>query len=303
MSDLGAAWLAALAVALAWPVPLLLRAARWPVRDPLAALVAWQAVSLAGGLSGIGCLLYYGVAPLAGTFPHGLGALLGGLLAGVPPALAADRIVALVAAALLAMLLSGTLLVTLVRTLRRRRKHRAMVELLASRTARVPGARLLDHPSPVAYCLPGGRGSMVLSAGLLDLLGPDELAAVVAHERAHLRGRHDLVLLPFAAWRAALPLPTARMAHESVILLVEMLADDSARRAQPSTVVAAAIAAVVAAPVPEGGIGAGQAATLRVRRLLEPSRPLPLTARLLVLCASLALVAGPTALLLAPAIG
>jgi Zn-dependent protease with chaperone function len=296
-----------LAVLLAAPVPVLLRRVGWPWRDPLAALALWQAVGLAGGLSAIGCALYYGVSPLADTLPGGVGVLAGELLGGRwPAALGAGHLVALLLAAALAARLGGVLVLSFARTVRRRRRHRRMVELLAGSTSRVPGARLLDHPSPVAYCLPGGGGAMVLSAGLLDLLAPAELAAVVEHERTHLRQRHDLVLLPFAAWRTALPfLPTARMAHEAVVLLVEMLADDGAKRRCSAASVAAAIDAVLAAPAPDGAlaVSAGETATLRARRLLEPRPALPLPLRVLVLGASLLLVAVPTVLLLAPAFG
>jgi hypothetical protein len=128
----------------------------------------------------------------------------------------------------------------------------------------------------------------------------------VEHERTHLRQRHDLVLLPFAAWRAALPfLPTARMAHDAVVLLVEMLADDGATRVCAPASVAAAITAITAAPTPDGalGVSAGETAALRVRRLLEPSPALPFPVRVLVLGLSLLLVAVPTVLLLAPAFG
>jgi Zn-dependent protease with chaperone function len=69
----------------------------------------------------------------------------------------------------------------------------------------------------------------VLSSGVVTELDGDQLAAVVAHERAHLRERHHLLLLPFVAWEAALPvLPAAARAHAGVRELVEMRADDVA---------------------------------------------------------------------------
>ena len=40
--------LAVLAALLAWPVPAALARAGWPRRDPLTALLCWQAVGLAG---------------------------------------------------------------------------------------------------------------------------------------------------------------------------------------------------------------------------------------------------------------
>jgi len=88
----------------------------------------------------------------------------------------------------------------------------------------------------------------VLSQGLLDNLDPDELAAVIAHERAHVEQRHDILQLAFRAWRSALPgLPTAVLAETEVAAMVEMLADDQARREVRDEVVARAILRVGAA--------------------------------------------------------
>ena len=59
------------------------------------------------------------------------------------------------------------------------------------------------------------------------------MAAVLAHERAHLRERHDLVLLPFTALARAFPWSVlVQRSYASVALLVEMLADDHAARQQ-----------------------------------------------------------------------
>ncbi len=83
--------------------------------------------------------------------------------------------------------------------LRARQRQRTLLSLLAHGDPKVPGALVVDHPAAAAYCLPGLRSAIVISAGALNLLNADELAAVLAHERAHLRERHDLVLLPFTA--------------------------------------------------------------------------------------------------------
>ena len=115
----------------------------------------------------------------------------------------------------------------------------------ARRRALLADVRVLDHPSPVAYSLPGWHSRVVLSAGMLELLEPDELAAVLEHERAHLRTRHDLMLLPFQAWVEALgAVPGVRMARQSVAELAEMLADDVAARRTRGDVLAAALAKV-----------------------------------------------------------
>ncbi len=54
------------------------------------------------------------------------------------------------------------------------------------------GAAILDSDRPAAFCLPGRRRSVVVTTAALAALSGDELAAVLAHERAHLRGRHHL---------------------------------------------------------------------------------------------------------------
>src|SRR5262249_2109148 len=99
----------------------------------------------------------------------------------------------------------------------------------------------------------------------LAALPPDELAAVLAHERAHAKGRHELVIQPFVAWQSALPfLAPAHRATAAVAELVEMLADDAAAEATSRLTVARALARVgagrppgVPAAVTRTGTGTG----------------------------------------------
>jgi hypothetical protein len=85
----------------------------------------------------------------------------------------------------------------------------------------------------------------VLSRGLLSLLDTRQVRAVVAHEEAHLAQRHHIVLVAFKSWHSALPwFPIANRAENAVALLVEMLADDQARRAVDDHTLAAAIVLV-----------------------------------------------------------
>ena len=62
--EVAALGLLVLGVALAEPVSRALAAARWPARDPVGALLVWQAVGLAGGLALVGAGVVYGLAPL-----------------------------------------------------------------------------------------------------------------------------------------------------------------------------------------------------------------------------------------------
>ncbi|SDC74868.1 Peptidase family M48 [Geodermatophilus telluris] len=304
-----AAALAVLAALLAWPVPAWLGRARWPRRDPLVALICWQAIGLAGGLSIVGALLVHGLAPWGHSLPEAGWAVLTGRSADDP--VRGDHWVALTLAAVLTAELLGVLALSWVRTARTRRRHRDLLELVVQPSPAAPDARLLEHPAPVAFCIPGARPLLVLSSGMVAELDDDQLAAVVAHERAHLAEHHHLYLLPFVAWEAALPvLPAAARAHAAVRELVEMRADDRAlaglggpdpRRTLAQAIVVAAGGA--GGGVPEGALAvAGSAVGARVVRLVTPPPPLPATARALALaCAGLLLLV-PTALLLLPAL-
>ncbi|KIS27752.1 peptidase M48 [Arthrobacter sp. SPG23] len=324
--------LAVLAIVLAWPVPILLSRAQWPARSPFTAMLLWQAIGLAGGLSMIGAMLVYGLEPIGDNLLAGLGALAGMVLFNAPTtALGFWHLFALSAAALLTAHLVFTLLLTYYRIERQRRRHRELLALLASPSTDGPGTVVINHDSPVAYCLPGGARSVtVLSDGLMAALEPAELRAVLIHENAHLSQRHHLLLWAFAAWRQALPwLPTTRLAQEAVSSLIEMLADDVALKTESKATLIKAIAIVASGPsgvpasrvafnggaglpsaadgIVDGGIqgasgGAGSAGTTasRVSRLLSPKDPLPAPLRALVLACCLLLLAVPTALLIVP---
>lgn len=224
-----AVMLGLVAVLLAWPVPIWLSRAAWPMRAPVVALLLWQGVGLAGGLSMIGALALIGLAIAPG-----------------------QPLVALVPAAVLAAYLLVHLAVTIVQVTRQRRRHLGLLYMLTAPHPTRARTRVLDDAVPVAYCLPRGAGSVtVLSQGLLDRLDADELVAVIAHERAHVEQRHDILLLAFRAWRSALPwFPIAALADAEVAALVEMLADDHARREVRDEVLARAILAVGASGVP-----------------------------------------------------
>ena len=305
-----AASLAVLAALLAWPVPALLGRSGWPRRDPLVALVCWQAIGLAGGLSIIGALLAHGLAPWGSSLPEAWWNWLTRQPAIQP--VRGDHWVAQTLAAVLAVELLGVLVLSWFRTARTRRRHRALLELVVEPAAGLPDTRLLDHPAPVAFCIPGARPLLVLSSGMVAELDDGQLAAVVAHERAHLREHHHLLLLPFVAWEAALPvLPAAARAHAAVRELVEMRADDVALGSLSGEAPRRTLArAIVAAAAGAGGVGVpsgalavtGSATGARVVRLLQPPRPLPAAARYAALVAAGLLLLLPTALLLLPAL-
>ena len=312
-----AALLAVVAIGSAFGASALPRAS-WPRRSPAAAILLWQALGLASGLAAVGTLIGLAMPDSrAGVVRSVLraGALLGtgGVLrvpalfgygtGGAPTLVVAIRLACLAAGLALLALLCWVLLAASAAAVQARRRQRALLTLLAHGDPKVPGALVVDYPSAAAYCLPGLRSQIVVSAGTLRLLGRGELAAVLAHERAHLRERHDLVLLPFTALRRAFPRSaTCTGAHRSVALLVEMLADDRALRGGPARELVSALVrfgTAGACPAPAGALAAAEGeVAARVTRLLQPVRPLPALAVASICLAAALLVAAPVTLLI-----
>jgi Zn-dependent protease with chaperone function len=289
-----------------------LAAAQWPRRSPAAAIVLWQALGLGGGLAAVGTLLALGTARqqsgVAGSALREVTGLADGHGMPGPALLNIARLACLAAGLVLLALLVWVLVAASAAVLRARQRQRALLSLLARGDPKVPGALVVDFPAAAAYCLPGLRSAIVISAGTLDLLDSHELAAVIAHERAHLRERHDLVLLPFVAllngfaWS-----PVVRKAHQAVALLIEMHADDMALRHRPARELATALLRVGAAgggTAPSGALAVGTAAdcdvAARVTRLLRPAPGLPPAVRTLVVLAAALAIVVPVAVLTVP---
>lgn len=283
--------LGVLAVLLAGPVPALLVSTPALRRTPRAAMVLWQSVALAAVLAALGAGLSLTTAnaadePGPSEYVVALAALLvTGLVLG-------------------RLLLSGHRVGTRLRALRRR--HREQVDLLAGRDR--ADVRVLESAAPVAYCLPGVRTSrVVVSAGALGLLADGELSAVLAHERAHLRARHDLVLEAFDVLHHAFPRwVSSAAALGEVRLLVEVLADAAAARSAGRRPLARALVALAGArpPATESGVALGaappQGSDLLVRvQLLRDDAAHPWQAATLLLAAAGVLVL-PTAFVVAP---
>lgn len=271
-------------------VPARLAAAPWVLRSPGLALLLWQAIGLSGGLLALELATTVALAPAGDTHADAVTAV----LTGDPGRLPVWAGVALAAAVLLLLHLLTVLLGSAAVTVRSRRAHRALVDLVATRNPLLAGTKVVASDLPVAYCLPGLRPRVVLSRGALALLADDEVRAVLAHEKAHVDQRHDLVVLPFVALRSTFPrLGVVRTAVAEVGLLVEALADDRAVRTHDRAVLARALYKVGAAGVPAGGLpAAGDGVLLRAQRLLDPPARLPLLTRLCVV--------GATALVLLP---
>lgn len=289
--------------------------ASWPRRSPAAAILLWQALGLAGGLAAVGALLAIGVSgpgTQAGVL-GGLRSLAVRLASGQPVAphqsiaVTGIRITALVAGFALFTVLCGVLVMAFADAIGARRRQRELLALLAYGDPKVPGALVIDYPAAAAYCLPGIRSQIVVSAGTLDLLAPAELAAVLAHERAHVRARHDLVLIPFTSLRRTFPRSrVVAQSYRTVALLVEMMADDRALRVRgllPRELATALLRFGTAGAdgAPAGALAAAEGElTARVTRLLTPPPPLHRATQAAVIVGSAVLVAVPLLLLVLP---
>ena len=259
---------AILAIALAGPVPELLARSAWPMRAPRAAIVLWQSIAAAAVLSAFSA----GLAIASGLFtlrPGGQpdwspAAEIGAL--GWPLWLCSVVVFALTL--LIGVRLVASSVIVAVETRRRRAHHRMVVDLLGDHR-HGSGVRVIDVAEPLAYCLPGIRSRVVVSEGTLSALSHSEIMAILRHERAHLRARHDLVLEAFIAVHTAFPrFVRSGSALRAVHLLVELLADDAAVRAVGPAPVARALVACAAARTPVGAMAAGGTTTvIRVRRL------------------------------------
>lgn len=282
------------ALMLVGPVPTVLARAAWPLRAPRAAIVLWQSIALAAVLSAFSA----GIAIASRLMVPGPD--------GRPTATVSSEIAALgwplwtlyVVVLALTLIIGARLAVAVIQvaiaTRRRRAHHRMLVDLLGrsrdaagtvsalrkasgNRYFSGPGLRILNVEQPLAYCVPGVRGRVVLSEGALNTLTDSEITAILSHERAHLRARHDLVLEMFTAVHAAFPrFVRSGSALDAVRLLIELLADDAAVRTAGPTPLARALVACASGHVPKGALAAGGPTTLvRVRRLAgEPNSTL-----------------------------
>jgi Zn-dependent protease with chaperone function len=167
------------------------------------------------------------------------------------------------------------------------------------------GATLVDHSQPAAYCVAGRRPTVILTTGALEALNDDQVAAVLAHERAHLTFRHHLLKDLARIGRQVLPfVPLMRDTDTQVARLVELHADDMARRSCAAGPLATALVILATGASPEPALAAAATdAVNRIHRLLGPAEPPLSRARRQLLGAAVAAVAlTPVALALVPAV-
>lgn len=299
--------LAAFALAVAMLAPQLLVGATWVRTSPRWGILAWQA-ALLGVLSSLVLLAVAAVLPVERVWFD-----LGHLLHACPELLRRRyswshpfgvRIVSLGVAGVVLLAVVRATVVSALTVRRVRDGQRQLLDLLGHAHDGDRGAHLLEHDVPLAYCVPGDGGRVVVTTAAAEALSDSQLAAVMAHERAHLRGRHDLVL--FGADVAATALPWPRffsVARAQLRCLVEMLADDQALRTSDSVSLATALVDLGGVSSPRGTLGAAGDTLARVQRLTAPvPGPSSILRRTVVALTAGGLVLLPWLIVLLPAL-
>ena len=129
------------------------------------------------------------------------------------------------------------------------------------------GATVLDDESVLVAVPKLGRGRILVSRGALGAMDDGELAASLAHERAHLVRRHRPALLVGSALAAvARPLPGTRAAHQGLVFSLERDADEFAVAATSDPLaLASAITKALGAPVPHASAALATAGGVATR--------------------------------------
>lgn len=291
----------------------LLGRAGWPDRAPRLAIITYLAAawSIVAALGLAGLTLAVHATALGGGLSHLIGACVLRLRATyATPGGAAVAGLGLTLAGGLAARTALTAVSHLRATGRQARRH-AQAARLVGHPEPALGAVLVEDARPAAYCVAGRHPTVVLTTGAVQALDPGQLAAVLAHERAHLAGHHHRLLAMARIGRQVLPfLPLMRAADTQVARLAELHADDTATRARGPGPLAAALVLLATAAAPAGPAPARAAPVLaaaatdtvqRIHRLLDPAQPLGRARRHLLRATAAALALTPVLLALAPA--
>jgi hypothetical protein len=160
--------------------------------------------------------------------------------------------------------------------LRARSHEHAHAARMIGRATEMPGVVVVDAHRRAAYCVAGHPDTIVITTGALSSLDRSQLAAVLAHENAHIAGHHHQLLMVLRGLAATLPrLPLFPRAADAVGELLEMCADDTAARRCGTTPLLAGLLVLAGhrySPT-EGLAAAGTAVIARAVRLATPARP------------------------------
>ena len=255
-----------------------LAAASWTRQAPRVAIFTWQALTVSAVVTVMlaGLTLLIPITALAGD----LGAIVHACAMSIATAYGSSQFLpgklvgAVLAGALPVWLLLCASRVLVAGWRSRRRLHRSLS--LMTRPGPGSGVVFLEAPTPAAFCVPGRTALTVVTRGALESLSPGELDGVLAHEAAHLRGRHNLAVALSAILAQAFPrVRLFQVATRETRQLIELLADDAALQRVDRVNLASAIVSLAEMRAPAAAMAmAEDGAVLRVARLLSPEPPL-----------------------------
>jgi Zn-dependent protease with chaperone function len=258
--------LVAIAVSVTFAAPLVLEVGRWRIRHPRVAIRAWI-VALAGAVGSMLASIAVAAVIVVAHASGGVGATVAALFtwtslatAGGVGALLAVRAEPIGAA---------------------KQRSDAAIAILTARAAYrrqwVGGDEIVFFDSVSAVACSSGDGRILISSAVDNSMPSLCVRAIIEHERAHIRLRHELVMRIASINEAAFPfLPSARAFRKTVALLIELAADDEAARlVGPATVCNALTAMAALDPDPGLALRAERIARtpVRVRTRLDRLEP------------------------------
>ena len=223
------------AIAVAWVLPLVLVRLSEKGVSPRLGLAAWLAAMFSAVASATVALALLARVVVAGWPAFARTVCESVTASACPPAL--YRSAAYELGLAVTAFLGGVLLIFLGWRYGRSLRRASIRTRAHAEAARIAGrpvgghkpAFVLDAAQPAVYCVPGRPPTIVLTTGALAVLNPEQLTAVLTHERAHLAGRHHLLLAMTRSLAAVAPVvPLFARGTTEVARLAEMRADDVA---------------------------------------------------------------------------
>ncbi|MFC5996471.1 M56 family metallopeptidase [Pseudonocardia hispaniensis] len=244
-----------------------------PAVQPGLALAAWigsAAAMWASALAGAAILAIPGGTEVDGLLGMARNCLNAATTAGPIPW---AQVVAVVLATSTGIAVLRWAMITVQLAWRDRRRRAEQLSLLRLVCRREDSVFWLEEDAPMAFSLGGRAGVVVATTAVARLTGPRR-AAIVAHEHAHLRGRHHLLVLLADATHRALPFaPLCRQLPAVVRVLVEVAADAAAARECGAETVSDALADVADGHAPIAALGASNESVADRRAWLHRQRP------------------------------
>jgi Zn-dependent protease with chaperone function len=282
--------------------------ARWTARAPLLGILTYLAaewsVLVAVGLAGLTLAVH--ATALGGGLSHLIGACVRRLRAlyATPGGATAAEFGLILAGAVLARTVLAA--AGQFRVAGRQALRHAHTARLAGHDEPGLGAVVVEHPQPAAYCVAGRCPTVIVTTGAVAALNSGQLDAVLAHERAHLAGRHHALKALARIGCQVLPfLPLLRDAEAQVARLAELHADDAALHVATPQALATALVVLAtpaqATPAPALAAAATDAVQ-RIHRLLGPTEPLGRLRRHLLRATTATLALTPVLVALTPAV-